>query len=60
MTSLELLLLPPHHHPELHNFSQVALTSTSSAGIVAGISGSQPMNLYPFLLGSDGGVIGLP
>jgi hypothetical protein len=50
----------PPHHPLDHNFSQTAFIVISSAGIVAGTFGSQPMNLYPFLVGLDGGVIGLP
>ena len=49
----ELLLLPPHP-PLLHNFSHFAFTVAPLSGIVVGNSGSQPMNLYPFLDGSAG------
>ncbi|MBR7036456.1 hypothetical protein IKI14_00885 [bacterium] len=56
----EVLLLLPPHPPLLHNFSHFAFTVAPLSGIVVGNSGSQPMNLYPFLDGSAGLEIGSP
>jgi hypothetical protein len=56
----EALLLPHPHHPLDQFFSHFAFIVISFAGMIAGISGSQPANLYPFLIGLAGGIIGLP
>ena len=40
--------------------SHCAVTVISSAGMVVGISLSQPIKVYPSLVGSAGAVIGVP